>query len=184
MKLEDAKRDAAWILSKFDFLCEKFMVVGSIRRQRPEVNDIDIVVIPRCPREDNWNKIAKAVNRAMGMAQVKKGPKLMTYANYRVTSGLLGRPRDPEYTVDIYYATPETWGILVLIRTGSKEHNMKLCSLAISKGMKLSAAEGVLKPLESSPSMMKTVASKTEEDIFTALELPFVNPKDREVSEY
>ena len=181
MKFEDAEREAAWILSKFDFLCEKVMVVGSIRRQRPEVNDIDIVVIPRSPRERNWDEIAKALKRAHGMVQFKKGPKLMTFAHYNDAPGLVTRPRDPEYTVDIYHATPEDWGIITLIRTGSKEHNVNLCNLALSKGMKLSAAEGVLKPLESFPSMMKIIASKTEEEIFAALGLPYVEPKDREV---
>jgi DNA polymerase (family 10) len=91
------------------------------------------------------------------------------------------RPRDPEYTVDIYHATPETWGILILVRTGSKEHNVKLCNLALSKGLKLSAAEGVLKPVDSFPSMMQTIASKTEEEVFATLGIPYVEPKDREV---
>jgi DNA polymerase (family 10) len=181
LKLEDAEREAAWVISKFDHLCENVMVVGSLRRQRPEVNDIDIVVIPRCPPGQNWDEIAKALNRAMGMVQVKKGPKLMTFAHYSDAPGLVMRPRDPEYTVDIYHATPETWGILILVRTGSKEHNVKLCNLALSKGMKLSAAEGILKPLESFPSMMKIIASKTEEEIFAALGLPYIEPKDREV---
>ena len=181
MRLEDASREAAWVVSKFDFLCEKVMVVGSIRRQRPEVNDIDIVVIPRSPRERNWDEIAKALKRAHGMIQFKKGPKLMTFAHYSDAPGLVMRPRDPEYTVDIYHATPETWGILILVRTGSKEHNVKLCNLGLSKGMKLSAAEGVLKPLESFPSMMKVIACRTEEEIFAALGLGYVEPKDREV---
>lgn len=181
MKLEDASRETAWILSKFDFLCEKVMVVGSIRRQRPEVNDIDIVVIPRAPKDRNWDEIAEALKHTHGMLQLKKGPKLMTFGHYNDAPGLVMRPRDPEYTVDIYHATPETWGILILVRTGSKEHNVKLCNLALSKGMKLSAAVGVLKPLEPFPSMMKVIACRTEEEIFAALGLGYVEPKDREV---
>jgi len=181
LRIEDAQREAAWVVSKFDHLCEKVMVVGSVRRQRPEVNDIDIVVIPRGPGEQNWDEIAKALKRAHGMVQFKKGPKLMTFAHYSDAPGLVMRPRDPEYTVDIYHATPETWGILILVRTGSKEHNVKLCNLALSKGMKLSAAEGVLKLVDSFPSMMQTIASKTEEEIFAALGLGYVEPKDREV---
>lgn len=182
MKLNDALYECGWVLSKFNFLCEKVLVVGSVRRQRPEVNDIDIVVIPRVPRDKSWNEIAKALGHAHRMVEIKKGPKLMSFAHYVDIPDLL-RPRGPDYTVDIYHATPETWGILVLVRTGSKEHNVKLCSLALSKGMKLSAAEGVLKPVESFPSMMKVVASKTEEDIFVALGISFVKPEDREVGQ-
>jgi len=184
LKLEDASREAAWVVSKFEHLCKKVMIVGSIRRQKLEVNDIDIVVIPRPLGDENWNRIAYALGHAHNMAQLKKGPKLMTFQHYdRDFGGTPGffNPSSADYSVDIYHATPETWGILVLVRTGSKEHNVKLCSLALSKGMKLSAAEGVLKPLESFPSMMRTVASKTEEDIFSALGLAYIEPKDREV---
>jgi DNA polymerase (family 10) len=180
MKLEDAVREAAWVVSKFDHFCERVMVVGSVRRRRPEVNDIDIVTMPKHPRDGNWDEMARALRHAHRMLQIKKGPKLMTFAHYAEVPDLL-RPRDPDYTVDIYHAAPEIWGILVLVRTGSKEHNVKLCSLALSKGMKLSAAEGILKPLESFPSMIKVVASRTEEEIFAALGIPFVKPEDREV---
>jgi len=180
LRIEDAQREAAWVVSKFDHLCEKVMVVGSVRRQRPEVNDIDIVVIPRGPGEQNWDEIAKALKRAHGMVQFKKGPKLMTFARYSDAPGLVMRPRDPEYTVDIYHATPETLGILVLVRTGSKEHNVKLCNLALAKGMKLSAADGLQKRDDSS-GLMKTIACRSEEEIFAALGLPYVEPKDREV---
>jgi len=183
LKLEDASREAAWVVSKFEHLCEKVMIVGSIRRQKPEVNDIDIVVIPLFPRDENWDKIAWDLRHAHNMAQLKKGPKLMTFQHYDRDSDMPGffNPSSADYSIDIYHATPETWGILVLVRTGSQEHNVKLCSLALSKGMKLSAAEGVLKPLESFPSMMRTIASKTEEEIFAALGLAYIEPKDREV---
>ena len=182
MFLEDAEREAAWVLSKFDFLCEKVMVVGSIRRQRLEVNDIDIVVIPKLPRERQWDEIARALRRAHGMVQFKKGPKLMTFAHYADSVGLVMHKRDPEYTVDVYHATPETWGILCLVRTGSKEHNVKLCNLALSKGMRLSAAEGVMKKNEFSQ-LMYVIACRTEEEVFAALGLSFVEPKDREVQQ-
>lgn len=177
MKLEDAKSEAAWVISKFNFLCDQLLVVGSIRREKSEVNDIDIVVAPLAPGDENWDQIAKELRHASGMEQVKKGPKLMTFAHRKEDA--LGAT--PDYTVDIYRATPETWGILCLVRTGSKEHNVKLCNIALGKGMKLSAAEGVLKPLESFPSMIKIIASKTEEEIFAALGLAYVEPKDREV---
>jgi len=181
LKLEDAEREAAWILSKIDFLCDSVLVVGSVRRRRPEVHDIDIVVIPKLPRERQWDEIARALRRAHGIVQFQKGPKLMTFAHYKDAVGLVSPGRDPEYTFDVYHATPDTWGILVLVRTGSKEHNVKLCNLALSKGMRLSAAEGLQKSVDSFPSMMKVIACKTEEEIFAALGLPFVEPQDREV---
>jgi DNA polymerase (family 10) len=76
--------------------------------------------------------------------------------------------------VDIYRARPETWGVLLLIRTGSIEHNIKLCSRARAMNMMLSAKKGVIKD-------GKVVASRTEEEIFKALEMDFVEPEKREV---
>jgi DNA polymerase (family 10) len=76
--------------------------------------------------------------------------------------------------VDIYRARPETWGVLLLIRTGSIEHNIKLCNRARAMNMMLSAKKGVIKN-------GKVIASRTEEEIFQALEMDFVEPEKREV---
>ena len=73
--------------------------------------------------------------------------------------------------VDLYSATPEAWGALLLIRTGSAEHNIKLSQIALRKGMKLSH-RGLIKD-------GKVIAS-TEKEIFEALDLPYVEPKERE----
>ena len=43
------------------------------------------------------------------------------------------------FMLDIYVATPETWATLLLIRTGSRAHNIKLCARARAMGMRLHA---------------------------------------------
>ena len=72
--------------------------------------------------------------------------------------------------VDLYSATEETWEPLLLIRTGSAEHNIKLSMIARKKGMKLSH-NGLIKG-------DKIVAS-TEKEIFGLLDLRFVPPEER-----
>jgi len=32
--------------------------------------------------------------------------------------------------LDVYIATPDAWATLLLIRTGSKEHNIRMCMRA------------------------------------------------------
>ncbi|MBN1366607.1 MAG: hypothetical protein JW967_01600 [Dehalococcoidales bacterium] len=84
------------------------------------------------------------------------------------------------YSVDFYIATPETWATLLLIRTGSREHNIKLCSLARQKGMKLHAdGSGLFRVslLESEPD--ERIAGDTEDSIFKALGLPYQEPEER-----
>lgn len=76
--------------------------------------------------------------------------------------------------IDLYCATPLTFGIHKLIRTGSAEHNIWLASYAMSKGFRLRYGEGLLKD-------GRVVAGETEEGVFEALGLKCPEPEEREV---
>ena len=159
MLLQDAERIAAGIIEKIKPFCEKVEVAGSVRRKRPEIRDLDIVLIPK---PFSWNLIIHRLSYHDPTRLIRQGPKLATI---NLPAGI---------SVDLYVATPETWGVLLLIRTGSISHNIKLCNLARSKGMMLSAARGVIQD-------GKVIASRTEAEIFAALGLPFTEAQDREV---
>jgi DNA polymerase (family 10) len=176
MKLEDAQVLAAKVCSALAPLCEKIEVAGSIRRGKAEVGDIDLVVLP------------KAVDLPGGLCGIVKVDPSTVWKNLipkaLLKSGLqlevsgqeLHRFSFPSgVQVDVYRARPETWGVILLVRTGSKEHNVKLCSLARYKGLMLSASQGVMDVER------RVLASISEEEIFAALGLAFVKPKDREV---
>lgn len=167
MQLEEALEYANQVIFAIADLCQKIEVAGSIRRKKPEVHDIDLVVIPRVRDHPfnvfTWDAIATRLKKELKMKLIRKGKKLMT----------LGF-KDVDLPVDIYRATPETWGVLLLIRTGSKEHNTMLCNKALRCEMKLSAAQGVIKD-------NKVIASRTEEEIFKALQMDYVPPEKREV---
>jgi len=152
MKLEDARKIANNFISEIKEFCEKIDIAGSIRRQNSEVNDIDIVLIPKL-REHLIQKIRN-------ISKVEVQGKKLIRTEY---SGI---------QVDIYFATKETGGILLLVRTGSKEHNIKLCQHAINKEMKLSSEKGLMKG-------NKIIASRTEEEIFKGLGMDYVKPEDR-----
>jgi hypothetical protein len=76
--------------------------------------------------------------------------------------------------VDFYRAKPSTFGIHLLIRTGSAEHNMWLAGYAISQGMRLKYSEGLIK--ENS-----VIAGEHEKGVFEALGLPCPIPAQREI---
>lgn len=164
MKFEDAAVLADRVVHCIEHLCDKIQVVGSIRRKRPEVHDIDIVLIPQAWM---WNTIIQSLKTNMNAHVVKAGQELATL---EVPIGATNET----ISVDIYKARPETWGVLLLIRTGSKEHNIKLCSRARAMGMMLSAKEGVIKD-------GKIIASRTEKEIFEALGMEYVEPENREI---
>ncbi|GAI99638.1 unnamed protein product [marine sediment metagenome] len=49
MELEKAKVIARKVVKELSPYCDKIQVAGSVRRQKPTVKDIDIVLIPRRP---------------------------------------------------------------------------------------------------------------------------------------
>lgn len=154
MKLEEVLIIASEVCYRLKPHCERIQVAGSIRRQKPEVKDIDIVLIP-----SDVVKLANAVSR-MGPHTID-GDKLKR-VSYKGTQ------------VDIYYATPDTWAALLLIRTGSKENNIRLCSAAKRKGWKLHANGNGLFNEKG-----ERIAGDSEESIYKALGLKYQEPWDR-----
>ena len=178
MRLEDARFLAEKVCAVLRPFCERVVVAGSVRRGRAEVNDVDIVAMPKpvdlpgalggtahFGESQVWKDLVPKALVKWGLKLEASGQELL-----RLSFPLTG------FQVDVYRARPETWGVILLVRTGSKEHNVKLCTLARSKGLKLSACEGVV----SQDGFGQIIASKTEEEIFAALGLAFVEPKDRE----
>ena len=147
--------------------CVKAEIAGSIRRCKDTVNDIDIVVEPK---PQCWIKLIKEIRREFDAITEKQGQKLATL--YVPFASKQGRGH---VQVDLYRASKNTWGILLLIRTGSAEYNIYLAKLAIRKGYRLAYSKGLLNEKG------EVIASKTERDVFQALELDYISPQDREV---
>jgi DNA polymerase/3'-5' exonuclease PolX len=175
MELAQASLLANSVLIALHPFCSGLMIAGSIRRQKAEVGDVDIVAMPKgvvavgplggpvsFPENSVWSLLIPKELKKLGLKVEASGQELH-------------RCFFPDgFQVDVYRARQETWGIILLVRTGSKEHNVKLCTLARSKGLMLSASQGVL-------DKSGIIACRTEEGIFSALGLKFVEPQNREV---
>ncbi len=155
MELKQAWALAQEIVDQLALCCERIEVAGSIRRQRPFPRDVDIVLIPR-----SQGQLASAL-QSLGESRLG-GQKLAE----RVYKGV---------QVDLYFATPETWHTLLLIRTGSKTHNIKLTTLAKKKGWHLYASGRGLFNEKG-----ERIAGDTEWSFFEALGLPYAEPWERE----
>lgn len=146
--------------------CEKPpVVVGSIRRKRPRIKDIDLVLIP-------------TTISALGMALLRRGEiltKKRLDSSTKIISFRYRSAASGPVPVDIYIADKETWPMLLLVRTGSASHNQRLAMLARSKGLQFKAnGEGIL------DSDGRRVSGDTEESIFEALGFQYVPPENRE----
>ncbi len=164
MELEKARAIAEKLKSLLEPACEKVAIAGSIRRQRPFVRDVDIVLIP-----SNQGQLLYQLQQ---LGRIKSG------------KGKLIRIEPCKYGIplDVYVATPETWATLLLIRTGSKASNIRLCILARDKGMKLHADGSGLFRIEAQgcEGIEVRIAGETEESIFQALGVPYKKPWERE----
>ena len=135
-------------------------VAGSLRRGKETVGDIDILV-----GDDQPAKVMDAFVGYPDVADVlAKGP---TKSSVRLKNGL---------QVDIRVVETRSWGAALNYFTGSKEHNVELRRLGVSMGLKLN--EYGLFQRDSD----RTVAGATEEEVYKALGLRYVEPELRENS--
>jgi DNA polymerase/3'-5' exonuclease PolX len=156
MKLNYAAKIADEIVAKICPYCAKIQIAGSIRRQNPEVNDIDIVLIP----SDAWNLESVIAELARpGLQKNGDEYKMFKYKGVQV---------------DLYFATEVSWYTKLLIRTGSKENNIRLAAKAKSMGYHLHA-----NGLGLFDSHGAKIAGESEESIYDALNLLWQEPYDR-----
>lgn len=135
-------------------------VCGSIRREMDTVGDIDVVVIaPLKTVSELLERMCKV--HGYGFETLSNMEKVKKSAHFLVNG----------IQVDVYQASREDWGGLVLFLTGSATFNIMMRAAAKKKGLKLSQY-GLFRGEE-------CIASRTEREIFLALGLRYVEPKDR-----
>lgn len=177
MKLEDAKKiitelkleDNLWKHISYSEIC------GSIRREKPEVNDIDWVIVPVAEKcygfeDETFNDTIKRLHQGT-VDKPMLGEKIKRFFYKGIN-------------IDIYIATEKNFETLMLIRTGSKEHNVKLTTLARSKFLKLYAGgQGLCKIkggiYNNEPEEIMEVVEDTEKGILYNLLGNVPEPKDR-----
>ncbi len=167
--LDSAKATADTIIARLAPYCSRIEIAGSIRRRRPRVNDIDLVLIP----SDLWNLHYEILALCRPYPVTASWSKIMRFD--------MPSPSGP-MQVDIYFATQETWATLLLIRTGSAENNIRLCARAKSMGMKLHAdGRGLFQitTCDVGTPREDRIAGDTEASIFAALGLPYQEPSER-----
>ncbi|MFH7335382.1 DNA polymerase/3'-5' exonuclease PolX [Streptomyces hygroscopicus] len=138
--------------------CRRCAYAGSLRRMRETVGDLDILVAAK-----SSGPFMEALCELPGTAEViARGTKK---TSVRTGKGL---------QVDLRVLPPESWGAGLQYFTGSKAHNIRTRTIAVHQGLKLSEY-GVF-DAESGES----VASRTEEEVYARLGLPWIPPTLRE----
>ncbi len=141
--------------------CERAEAAGSLRRGKETVGDIDILA---CGKDSQ--ALIDAFLSVPGVAdQLAKGD---TRAAVRFESGL---------QADLRVVEANVFGAAWHYFTGSKEHNVRLRQMGIDRGVTINEY-GVHEGTAAKKG--KLLASKTEEDVYEAVGLPWIAPTLRE----
>jgi len=167
IELVQARRWAEKIKSQLQPLCEKVEIAGSIRRGQARVHDIDIVCLPKTQTAVNA-RISRAAAAILGSGAKNLSVELVNGVRLDCSYACL-------FEQDLFRpATPaHNFGSLLLCRTGPKEFNVWLASRARAKEMQWRPYSGLYRG-------DRLVAAETERDIFSILELEFIEPERRD----
>ena len=132
------------------------VAAGSFRRMKETIGDVDILITTKKPE--------KAIEYFLSLVPYEKiWGKGATKVSVRTTEG---------FDIDMRVLPQEIFGAGLQYFTGSKEHNVRLRTYAASKGYKLSEY-GLFRG-------KKLVACKTEEEVYRALGMAYIDPELRE----
>lgn len=155
-----ALRMAETVLDELRDLDEvrKIAYAGSLRRVQETIGDVDVLVASKQP--------VPIMDRFTSMDVVRE-----VLAHGDTKSSVVTREG---VQVDLRVVEPDVWGAALIYFTGSKAHNVKIRERAVQRGLKLS--EYGLFEADTD----ELLASKTEEDVYAALDLPWIPPTLRE----
>lgn len=201
MKLGEAKAIGVDIWNKMKDLCEpgQCKIAGSIRREKPEVKDIEIVALPKVveikdlfekvtghQRSKDWTELVYSLGTA-----VKGNP------HGRYTQIKLREHHD--FILDLFMPLADDYYRQLVIRTGSAEWIKTFvaggwvragwCGTKDDGLMMKSQCKGITQPNGhviwfpnvSASQRMRPPVWKSEKEFFEWIKLPYVEPKNRNI---
>jgi len=155
MTLSKARMIADDFIAEFSPLCKRIEVAGSTRREKPDdIKDVEIVIIPEASKLIDLGGLITSYGG--------KFPSKYTSFWYN------GRAK-----IDLFTTTPECWGCIYLIRTGSADFSKAIVTRAKRKD--LAFLQGRLW----GGGDMQALDTPEEADVFKALGLAYIEPPKR-----
>ena len=161
--------------------CQRIEIAGSIRRRVLDVGDIELLCISKVTSvadlfgdiATNCHLLDEALEKIVEDATVlqkrldKRGRATFGEQNKLMVHVPSGIP------VDAFSATEKNWGMSQLVRTGSREFNIRVMARFRELGMKGHAYAGVTDPEGNE------IACPDEETVFRLLGWPWMPPEER-----
>lgn len=176
LPLETASVIAQRIRAELEPLCARIEIAGSIRRERPDCGDIDLVCLPK-----TFPHRKQIIDRCGAKCkQLKNGPQ---YAVFELQNGFQldlwlahdggWSPQEEELFETPRENVPPNFGVLFLARTGSANFNAWFATHCKAKGLHFNPHKGVLHG-------ERVLASENEEDLFRVAGLDVIPPTKRD----
>lgn len=168
--LATAREIAEQVIEKLAPLCERIEIAGSIRRQKEEVGDIEIVAIPR-PVTDMFGN--PTTDHTLDLFDYSTIGRLEMGGHKYKKIALTEGPQ-----LDLFIVTPPAqWGVQFLIRTGPAEYCHAIVTSKMYSGLlpsHLHVKDGAIW------NNAQTIIETPEEaDVYNLLGIPYVEPEAR-----
>lgn len=144
--------------------CHRIEIAGSIRRRQPVCGDADFVILA-LDQGAILQRIRERCRISTGDSPAAQNT-IATMEHGFQLDFFFARPKSH----DLFAPIPGNFGSLLLCRTGSKRHNIQICQRAERMGLHYDPYRGLLKG-------GAVIASETEEEIYKALDLPWLDPE-------
>jgi DNA polymerase/3'-5' exonuclease PolX len=179
--LREALDAAKYVVALLRDGCERIEIAGPIRRRRPDVKDIEFVVVPRYqpdlfggPGTDLLNQQIRLCVQAHDLQWCtgKTGRRAPEHLDDRRYYQLSLVAREP-WSVDLFVVRPPAqWGAIMAIRTGPDEYVRELVTSARRQG--LHCEDGRLLTSDGN-----VISTPTERDFIEMCGQSYLPPEDR-----
>lgn len=175
-----ARAIAEWLIDRLGPACENIVIAGSLRRERPFVGDVEILFIPRKrtePVDMFATKEVDLTDQVFDMLLAEGSIRKRRSSNGNVVWGAKNKLAEFHngMPVDFFATTEENWWVSLVVRTGSKETNLKLTTGANKMLRSLNAYGcGV-----TSKRTGQVLQAHSEEEVFALCGVPYLDPSSR-----
>ena len=174
MSLSFATVLAGKVVDELGSVCERIEIAGSIRRKKPTIGDVEIVCIPKLVTMTNLlgETITKREPDDIAARLIVSGFRLLKNGDHFKQAQLA----DGGVKFDIFITTPECWGVIFTIRTGSADFSHRLVTTRQQGGLlpsNLRVKDGRIWHGETA------LSTPEESDVFAVLGMAWIDPEQR-----
>ena len=171
MELHQAELIANELLKMLEPACQRVTIAGSIRRQKPQVGDVELLCIPK--HQGHVDLLDQKLRQLM-QAQVleyrlnKRGHRMYGPFNellQHVATGI---------GVDIFSTAENCWAVALVVRTGGEVTNRRIATAALRKGWRFRAYGSGFSTPEGE------LVCHSEAEVFESVGLPYKVPWERD----